>query len=71
VGADNSRIVLTARSGRSALAYRFRNLGYDFSRNDVDVLYNWFLEVADAVKEVNDEELFALARKYRKENVAI
>ena len=71
VGADDSRIVLTARSGRSALAYRFRNLGYDFSRNDVDVLYHWFLEVADAVKEVNDEELYALARRYAKETVSV
>ncbi len=25
VGADSSKIVLTARSGRSALAYRFKN----------------------------------------------
>ncbi|MFN5931214.1 MAG: 2-isopropylmalate synthase, partial [Sphingobacteriales bacterium] len=43
VGADNSKIVLTARSGRSALAYRFKNLCDDFSRNDVDILYEQFL----------------------------
>ncbi|MFN5422868.1 MAG: 2-isopropylmalate synthase, partial [bacterium] len=36
VGAETSKIVLTARSGRSALAYRFKNLGYDFTRNDID-----------------------------------
>ena len=65
VGADHSKIVLTARSGRSALAYRFRNLGYDFSRNDVDVLYEWFLKVADEIKEVNDEDLIILANKYK------
>ena len=69
VGADSSRIVLTARSGRSALAYRFRNLGHEFSRNDVDVLYEWFLKVADELKEVNDEELAKLARKYKEETV--
>jgi len=71
VGADSSKIVLTARSGRSALAYRFRNLGYDFSRNDVDVLYNWLLEVADALKEVNDVELQKIAEKYKLETVSI
>ena len=36
VGADGSKIVLTARSGRSALAHRFRNLGYEFNRNEID-----------------------------------
>jgi len=65
VGADLSKIVLTARSGRSALAYRFRNLGYEFSRNDVDVLYERFLKVADEIKEVNDEDLLLLAKKYQ------
>lgn len=71
VGADSSKIVLTARSGRSALAYRFRNIGYDFSRNDVDVLYNWFLELADELKEVNDVNLHQLALKYKNETVTV
>lgn len=57
VGADSSKIVLTARSGRSALAYRFQKLGFQFTRNDVDVLYNVFLEVADRKKEVEDNDL--------------
>ncbi|GAB3008836.1 2-isopropylmalate synthase [Niabella terrae] len=61
VGADTSRIVLTARSGRSALAYRFKNLGYEFDRNQVDVLYQQFLDVADLKKEVEDGDLKALA----------
>src|SRR6195952_3345081 len=30
VGANGSRIVLTARSGRSALAFRFQGIGYSF-----------------------------------------
>ena len=61
VGADSSKIVLTARSGRSALAYRFRKLGHEFSRDEVDVLYSQFLQVADAKKEVQDEDLLRLA----------
>lgn len=61
VGADSSKIVLTARSGRSALAYRFRNLGFDFTRDDIDALYQRFLEVADAKKEVENADLQEMA----------
>lgn len=70
VGADSSKIVLTARSGRSALAYRFQNLGFQFNRNDVDVLYNEFLKVADSKKEVEDADLSSIAKKYQS-NVAL
>ncbi|SEA52761.1 2-isopropylmalate synthase [Arachidicoccus rhizosphaerae] len=62
VGADISKIVLTARSGRSALAYRFKKLGHDFTRDQVDVLYERFLAVADEKKEVTDEDLIELAK---------
>ncbi|MFO0414882.1 MAG: 2-isopropylmalate synthase [Bacteroidota bacterium] len=65
VGADTSRIVLTARSGRSALAYRFRLLGFDFTRNEIDVLYARFLELADVKKEVEDSDLKAMALKFQ------
>jgi 2-isopropylmalate synthase len=65
VGADESKIVLTARSGRSALAFRFQKLGYQFNRNDVDVLYEDFLKVADSKKEVQEEDLIQLANQYK------
>ena len=64
VGAETSKIVLTARSGRSALAYRFKNLGHDFNRNDIDFLYEQFLSLADKMKEVRDNNLIALADTY-------
>jgi 2-isopropylmalate synthase len=64
VGAETSKIVLTARSGRSALAYRLKNLGHNFDRNDVDVLYENFLQLADKLKEVRDEELQILANQH-------
>lgn len=64
VGADSSKIVLTARSGRSALAYRFQKLGFEFNRNDVDVLYTEFLEIADRKKEVEDKDLASLGKTY-------
>jgi len=68
VGADDSKIVLTARSGRSALAHRFKKLGYEFDRNDVDVLYNRFLQVADSKKEIEDGDLIMLAKDYKEIN---
>ncbi len=64
VGADNSKIVLTARSGRSALAFRFKKLGFEFDRNDVDRLYEVFLQVADGKKEVNDDDLQTMGKQH-------
>ena len=64
VGAETSKIVLTARSGRSALAYRFKNLGFEFNRNDIDVLYDQFLQAADSLKEVQDGDLKKIANQY-------
>ncbi|WP_121354544.1 2-isopropylmalate synthase [Flavisolibacter nicotianae] len=65
VGAEQSKIVLTARSGRSALAYRLQKLGFQFNRNDVDALYQSFLQVADVKKEVKDEDLLQMANEYQ------
>ncbi|WP_288096816.1 2-isopropylmalate synthase [Hydrotalea sp.] len=65
VGADISKIVLTARSGRSALAYRLKNLGYECTRNDIDVLYEKFLQIADQKKEVGDDDLHAMAKQHQ------
>jgi 2-isopropylmalate synthase len=64
VGADGSKIVLTARSGRSALAHRLHKIGYAFTRNDIDILYQRFLAVADTKKEVMEEDLRELAEQY-------
>ncbi len=69
VGADSSKIVLTARSGRSALAFRFQKLGYQFNRNDVDYLYERFLEIADTKKEIGDMDLSGLAKAYKKKEL--
>lgn len=69
VGAEASKIVLTARSGRSALAHRFQKLGYHFDRNDIDILYPEFLKIADIKKEVMEDDLKTLARAYSKEVV--
>jgi 2-isopropylmalate synthase len=70
VGADGSKIVLTARSGRSALAHRLQKLGYEFNRNDIDVLYGNFLIVADTKKEVMEDDLHQLAKQYQPANLS-
>ncbi len=70
VGADSSKIILTARSGRSALAYRFQNLGFVFDRNDIDALYEEFEKVADIKKEIVDSDLKELATAYN-DSVAV
>ncbi|MDE5449953.1 homocitrate synthase/isopropylmalate synthase family protein, partial [Elizabethkingia meningoseptica] len=64
VGVNESSIVLTARSGRSALAYRFKNIGFDVTKNELDVLYGEFLKVADNKKEVNDDDLNIIMNVY-------
>jgi len=71
VGADGSKIVLTARSGRSALAHRFQKLGYQYTRNDVDVLYQEFLQVADKKKEIEDDDLHEMAKQYKQNTVEV
>ena len=70
VGADSSKIVLTARSGRSALAHRFQKLNFQFDRNDIDVLYQHFLQVADSKKVVEDNDLTAMALQHQKKILA-
>ncbi len=60
VGIHESKIVLTARSGRHALAHRIEELGYTISDDQIDRLYTRFLELADRKKQVYDEDLEVL-----------
>lgn len=63
VGVNASTIVLTARSGRSALAYRFKHIGVDVTKNELDFLYQEFLKIADRKKEVNNDDLSSIIEK--------
>ena len=47
VGVNKSSIVLTARSGRAALAYRMKEFGVNLTKKELDDVYNEFLIVAD------------------------
>lgn len=57
VGVNHSSIILTARSGRAALAYRAKNIGYELDKLQLDKVYQQFLIVADQQKEIGDEDL--------------
>ena len=57
VGVNESAIILTARSGRAALAYKAKKIGYNLSKNELDLVYPEFLKFADIKKEVTDEDI--------------
>lgn len=57
VGVTESTIVLTARSGRAALAYRAKKIGYELTKLQLDVVYLEFLKFADRKKEIIDEDI--------------
>ena len=57
VGVTESAIILTARSGRAALAYRAKNVGYELTKLQLDDVYANFLSFADQKKEVNDNDI--------------
>jgi len=61
VGINESSILLTARSGRAALKHRLGKLGYTFSKEALDSIYDEFLKLADSKKEIVDEDLKILA----------
>ena len=57
VGVTESAIVLTARSGRAALAYRAKNVGYELTKLQLDVIYKDFLKFAVLKKEIGDNDI--------------
>ena len=61
VGLADSRIVLTARSGRHAFHHRLDRLGITLSDGKGDEAWQRFLVLADTKKEVNDEDLRKIA----------
>jgi len=64
VGVDQSKIVLTARSGRAALAYRCKDVGVDLAKDELDILYPAFIKLADTKKEVDADDLLPLLKNH-------
>ena len=60
VGVNESSIILTARSGRAALAYRAKNLGYELTKIQLDIVYPEFLRFADVKKEIENDDIHRL-----------
>jgi len=57
VGVTESAIVLTARSGRAAIAYKAKKIGFDLNKTQLDKVYEAFLNFADTNKNVNDADI--------------
>lgn len=70
VGVTESAIVLTARSGRAALAYRAKKMGYELTKFQLDNVYVEFLNFADVRKEVADNDIHEIMELSRKNNIA-
>jgi len=62
VGVNESSIILTARSGRAAIAYRAKNIGYELTKLELDKVYVEFLGFADRKKEVIDEDIHQIMK---------
>ena len=62
VGVNASSIILTARSGRAALAYRAKLVGYELTKTQLDIVYEQFLMFADRKKEVLDDDIHEIVK---------
>ncbi len=60
VGVPCSRMVLGKHSGRHALAARYRELGYDLNRDELELAYAGFLILADQKKAPEDHDLIRI-----------
>ncbi len=65
VGVDKSSIILTARSGRAALAYRCKEIGFNLTKIELDAAYPKFLKIADRKKEVGNKDLVVLMKRMK------
>src|SRR5262249_37293852 len=70
VGVPDSKLVLGKHSGRHALGLRCEQLGYQFSRRDLDRVYKRFITLADEIKVVEDQHLIRIIRTEMEEATA-
>lgn len=62
VGLVEADIILTARSGRHALKHHLERLGYQLEKDNLSAVYERFLIMADAKKDITDADLHALLK---------
>ena len=60
VGVPEGRLVLGKHSGRHALKSKCEHLGYHVTKEELDVVYRGFIEIADRKKNVSDQEILAI-----------
>ena len=69
IGMSKTKIVLTARTGRHGLDHRLKELGYNLTKEELDVYYEKFLIMADKKTEIGDTDLKALMENMIEEDV--
>ncbi len=57
IGLSTNRLVLGKHSGRHALRSRLKDMGYDLSDEEINIVFTRFKELADKKKHVVDEDL--------------
>ena len=62
VGLEEADIILTARSGRHALKHHLERLGHQLDKETLADTYQRFLVLADAKKDITDEDLLTLVK---------
>jgi 2-isopropylmalate synthase len=60
IGLSGSRMVLGRHTGRHGFVDRCKQLGYKLNKDEIDLAYQRFSEIADKKKEVFDEDLAAI-----------
>ncbi len=63
VGRSGTTLVIGKHSGRNAVRGKFESLGYSLNEAQVDVLFNAVKALADRKKQIQDEDLMALAQQ--------
>ena len=65
VGLDDMELILTARSGRHAVKNALEKLGFDdLSEQEFEGIFEGFLKLADAKKEVYNHDLYVIVENY-------
>ena len=65
VGMPPARIVLGKHSGRHALQFKYKELGYELDGEELNQVYGRFTQLADRKKKVYDQDLISLLITHR------
>lgn len=60
IGLEESALVMGRHTGRHGFSDKISSLGFSFSKEEIESLYEKFLSLADKKKEVYDEDIISL-----------